>query len=457
MHTNARPELWDLHALSSGELALGNHGLSTLARQFGTPIHILNERKLMNDAAEFRREAENSYPGRVSVFYAMKCNSVPAVVDAVLSAGLSLEVMTPAELTLALRLGCPAGRIIVNGPCKTAEFLADCVSAGVRFVIVDAIAELQMLERISRMRGTVADVLLRINPDFTPHGVSPGSATASRKGCAFGLDLKGGEVSRALGLLNTFGGVNFRGFQLHIGTGIRTANDYSRALRCLESLEHAAREAGQRIEVLDVGGGIAARTTWEMTSLELFVYQVFGHLMHQRHQKRCSPRAAYFSALSRVITGQFGGRPLPELLFEPGRCIASSAQMLLLTIHRIKERPGAGRWLIADGGLSTVTLPTFYEYHEIFLCNDVFRPARSRATIIGPACFAGDVIYRNRRMPEVHPGDVIAVMDSGAYFTALESSFGFPRPPVLAVNGATCKIVRSRETFEEMVGRDVFD
>ena len=154
---------------------------------------------------------------------------------------------------------------------------------------------------------------------------------------------------------------------------------------------------------------------------------------------------------------QFAGSALPELLFEPGRCIASAAQLLLLTVHRVKERPGAGRWLIADGGLSTVTLPTFYEYHEILLCNDVFRPAVSRATIIGPACFAGDVVYRNKRMPEIRPGEVIAVMDSGAYFTALESSFGFQRPPVVAVNGAVCKLVRTRETLEEMSGRDIVD
>ncbi|HXX63075.1 MAG TPA: hypothetical protein VEO56_04680 [Bacteroidota bacterium] len=457
MNTYPRPESWDLHMLSTGELALGNHGLAALARQYGTPIHILNERKLISDASGFCREAMSSYPGVVSVFYAMKCNSVPAVVDAILSAGLSLEVMTPAELALALRLGCPPERIIVNGPCKTAEFLAECVASGVRFVIVDAIAELQMLDRISRMRGKATDILLRVNPDFTPHGVSPGSATASRKGCAFGLDLKGGEVARALALLKILSGVNFRGFHLHISTGIRHADDYSHALRCLISLKQVAKDAGKRIEVLDVGGGIAAQTTWEMTPVELLLYQAFGYLMYQRHQKRCSPRSAYFASVSHALTSHFAGYPLPELLFEPGRCIASSAQLLLLTIHRVKERPGAGRWLIADGGLSTVTLPTFYEYHEVFLCNDVFRPRRSRATIIGPACFAGDVIYRNRRMPEVYPGDVIAVMDSGAYFTALESSFGFPRPPVLAVNGATCRIVRTRETFEEMVGRDVFD
>jgi len=104
-----------------------------------------------------------------------------------------------------------------------------------------------------------------------------------------------------------------------------------------------------------------------------------------------------------------------------------------------------------------VTLPTFYEYHEVFLCNDVNRPRTLRSTITGPACFAGDVIYRNKLMPDVRPGEVLALMDSGAYFTAMESSFGFPRPAIVAVDGASCRLVRARETFDDMVSRDVMD
>jgi diaminopimelate decarboxylase len=91
------------------------------------------------------------------------------------------------------------------------------------------------------------------------------------------------------------------------------------------------------------------------------------------------------------------------------------------------------------------------------LCNDIRRQIDGRATIVGPACFAGDVVYRNKPMPPVLPGEVLAVMDSGAYFTALESSFGFPRPAILAVHGPICRLVRSRELLEEMASRDIID
>jgi len=146
---------------------------------------------------------------------------------------------------------------------------------------------------------------------------------------------------------------------------------------------------------------------------------------------------------------------LPELVYEPGRCIASQNQFLLLTVHRVKERPGVGKWLITDGGLGTSTLPTYYEHHEVLLCNDVTRPTTEKVTLIGPACFAGDIVYRNKWMPSVRPGEIVAIMDTGAYFTALESSFGFALPAIVAVEGGAFRLVRKRESSHDMASRDL--
>ncbi len=457
MNAPLSPESWGLHAGPGGELSLGNHSLSGLARKFGTPLHVINEARLMNGARAFREAAEASYPGHLAVHYALKCNSVPAVVGAVLQAGLGLEVMTPFELHLATNIGCPAVDIVVNGPCKTAQFLDACIDARVRAIVVDSLDELRHLAARSAALGLGTDVLLRVNPDFTPHGVNSGTATGSRRGCAFGLDLKGGEVGSALSVCARSDGIRFMGFHMHIGTGIRVPGEYARALSCLGALKAAAKEYGLRIRLLDAGGGFGSPTTRELGTREFLLYQALGSFPRARAHSPCGSPAAFARAIGRAVGEVFGRDELPGLLLEPGRCIASGAQVLLLTVHYVKERKGAGRWLIADGGLSTVTLPTFYEYHEVFVCSDPFRPRRSRATIVGPACFAGDVIYRNKPMPQVVPGEVIAIMDSGAYFTAMESSFGFPRPAIAAVNGASCRLVRTRETYEEMIGRDVLN
>jgi diaminopimelate decarboxylase len=451
------PECWGLHTARGGELMVGNHGAVGIARKFGTPLHVIHEERLLRSAHEFLRAASGSYRGTVSVHYAMKCNAVPAVVDAVLAAGLRLEVMTESELLLAQRCGCPGAHIIVNGPCKTARFLRACIAADVRLIIVDSLEELRDVDALAAAAGTKADVLLRVNPDFVPRGIRGGSATGSRRGCAFGLDLRGGEVAAALRLLCELHHTRFRGLHMHVGTGIRRPDEYARAVVRLRPAFRLCREMQQPIGIVDVGGGFAAATAREMRSVESLFYQVFGRLPAGGMMPGECPVSSFTRTAARAIEEEFGPGETPELIFEPGRSIASGNQFLLLTVHRVKNRAGAGRWLIADGGLSTVTLPTYYECHEVFLCNDVRRPVAGCATIVGPACFAGDVVYRNKPMPPVEPGDVLAVMDSGAYFTALESSFGFPRPAIVAVRGAQCRLVRSREQLEEMNGRDLFD
>jgi diaminopimelate decarboxylase len=386
----------------------------------------------------------------------MKCNSVAAVVSAVRTAGLRAEVATPYELDLARRIGFSADEIIVNGPCKSNEFLETLLAQSVRLVVVDSLDELDALASQADSQATAAPILLRVNPDFVPRGMNRGTATASRRECAFGLDLVGGEVHEALRRLRRMPNVQFKGLHAHFGTGISEPKDYTRAVRSLRPAMRAVWDVGLSIDVLDVGGGFASPSTRELTTRELLLYQSFGRLPRHEGFRRATI-CNFANHIAGAVMDCFGQRPLPELLFEPGRCIASSSQFLLLSVQRIKERPGMGKWLIADGGLSTVTMPTYYEYHEVLLANDVRRPQTEKVSIIGPACFAGDVVYRNKLMPQVRPSEVLAIMDSGAYFSSLESSFGFPRPAIVAVNASGARIVRSRESFAQMRARDMLD
>jgi diaminopimelate decarboxylase len=361
--------------------------------------------------------------------------------------------MSEFELELAIRRGFPAVNIVVNGPSKSAAFLAACLEAGVRFIAVDSLEELALLGRIASERRTTAPVLLRINPDYVPRGMNQGTATGSRRGCAFGLDLKGGEPREAFARLRESKSLRFRGFHMHIGTGIRDPREYGHALDRLAPLVRASRAAGFPVEVMDVGGGYASRTTRELTTREFLVYQGLGILPSFTPED--GPAFSDFGREIAAAVGRvFAGGPPPEILFEPGRAIASPNQVLLLGVQHVKTRPGVRTWIVTDGGLGTVSLPTFYEYHEIFLADDVRRPRTGRATIIGPVCFASDIVYRNKPMPAVRSGETLAICDSGAYFTAQESSFGFPRPAVVCVTGSSARIVRRRETYADMTGRD---
>ncbi len=456
MTRELKPQDWGLRTAGGGELAVGDFRAVDLAREFGTPLHVLNEKRLEATALEFKDSMEKSYSGLSSVHFAVKCNSLPTVIETVRRAGLKTEVMSEFELDLALRLGYPGKDIVVNGPGKPASFLKKGLENDVRLINVDSLGELALLQKIAIAERKQANILLRINPDFVPRRMNAGTATGSRKRCAFGLDLKGGEVPTALASLKEMNHIRFRGYHFHIGTGIRDPKEYSRVLERLSSLVRETRAAGFRVEIMDVGGGFASMTTRELTTREFLIYQGLERLPSGICDKKSATFTDFAREISKELAKIFARRELPELILEPGRCIASPNQFLLLTVHQVKVRPKVRKWLITDGGLGTVTLPTYYEYHEVLLADDVARPRTERVTIVGPVCFASDIVYRNKWMPTVRPGEVLAIMDSGAYFTAQESSFGFPRPAVVAVNGATCRLARRRESFEDMFGRDYF-
>jgi len=450
------PQAWGLEVDAYGKLVAGGCSSIQLAEAYGTPLHVVNEQRLAATAADFLSAFTKTYPGKVSVHYAFKCNPVPGVIEVVKNAGLKAEIMTEFELFLALRLGFTGREIVVNGPFKPESFLAACIENEVRFVIADSFQELKTLNQLAESFGKKMDVLLRINPNFTPKGMNSGTATGSRRGCAFGLDMEGGEAAEVLSFLPKLKNLRFQGFHFHIGTGIRHPDDYRLALSRLKGLVGHARKLGLELRVMDVGGGFAAPLTREMTTWEMLAYQAFDRLPAMKRWGADSQFAGFAVAVTEGLRELFNGENWPELIVEPGRSITSANQLLLLRAHQVKDRPGAKNWVTTDGGIGTVTMPTFYEFHEIFLCNDVYRTQQKHLTINGPGCFAGDVVYRNLLMPDVNPGEVLAVMDSGAYFTSWESSFGHPRPAVVSVAKGISRLLRHRETFEEMLSRDEF-
>lgn len=447
-------ENWGLEKGAGGELMTGGCSTLDLCRLYGTPLHVVDERRLQDTARSFIETLAAVYPSGSSVHFAFKCNPVPGIIRIIRSAGMSAEVMSLPELQLALRLGYKGSDIIVNGPFKDEDLLFSCIENGVRFINIDSLHELGQLNKLANEAGKKVDILLRINPDFKPSGMNRGSGAADRRGSPFGLDLKGGEAEKALTLLKSMTGLKFHGFHLHIGSGIRKPADFRKAILKLAEIVRIAGKAGFDIDTIDIGGGLGVPCSREMTTKEMLLYQAFDHLPNKTIYNGNVTFERFANEVRAGMTKLFGKQRLPHLVTEPGRCITGPNQILLLTVHQVKERRGIKKWIITDAGIGTLTLPTFYEHHQIVLCNDVNRKSLEKVTITGPGCFTGDIIYRNRVMPELHPGEIIAVMDSGAYFTSWESTFGYPRPPIVSVMNSRHMILRTRETFEEMFSRD---
>lgn len=451
-HDIPDPRDWGLSIDPADELELSGIRLGELAHEYGTPLHVVDGSGLDRRVRSLGSAAEASYPGHVDIHYAMKCNGVPGIVARIRAAGAKVEVMSHLELETAIRVGYLGSEIVANGPCKPDRFLRQCLAHRVAMIVVDSFSELDRLSALARTEGRVVDILLRVNPDIIPTGMNAGSATASRTGSAFGLDLKGGEVDAALDRLRTIDSVRLRGFHLHIGTGIRVPADYRLAVGVLADLMRHAHRMGFEPDIVDIGGGFATPRSRAFTSREMLTYAAFGWLPRLG---RPSPEpTAFVESIASAVRAAFAGDRLPRLLFEPGRSIAGPSQFMLLTVLGVKHRPGIGRWIVTDGGLGTVTMPTYYEVHEIFPCHAPKRRRTTDFTILGPGCFSGDIVYRHKRLPSIGTGDVLALMDTGAYFTALESNFGHPRPAVVCIERGGVSLLRRRETADEFFARD---
>jgi len=443
-----------LSANNLGELIIGGCNTIDLAGIYETPLHVVDETRLRTTAYSFLETIKLRYPGKISVHYAFKCNPVPGIIKIIKDAGIKAEVMSEFELMLALKLGYNGKDIIVNGPYKTDRLIAACLENNIRFINVDSLFELEKIDRICIDLNRSAEVLFRINPDFVPSGMNNGSAAGSRTGSPFGMDLKGGEVMHALEKIKKMKQIRFRGYHFHIGSGIQDTDDYRKALTGLKKILKDTEKAGFNVDVLDIGGGLGVPNSREMTTLELLMYQAFDLLYSGRKSNSKISFAHFADSVTKGILSLYGNKKVPELILEPGRCITGPNQALLLKIHQVKDRKGLKKWLVADAGIGTLTMPTYYEHHEVVLCNNIRREASEKVTITGPGCFSADVVYRNKKMPKVAAGEILAILDSGAYFTSWESSFGFPRPAIVSAINGRHSLLRERESFIHMISLD---
>jgi diaminopimelate decarboxylase len=448
------PAMWGLSENERGELFIGNCSTLDLARRYGTPLHVVNSRRLLETASAFKATVNSYYPYQADVHYAFKCNPVPGVLSIIKNAGLKAEVMSDFELYMAVETGFSGNEIVVNGPFKTSAFLHNCLLQKVKLIVVDSLQELELLQKISKEMGVCTDILLRINPDYIPKGMNQGSSTGSRSGSPLGLDLVGGEADAALLKLAAFSNLHFKGLHFHIGSGIHEPDDYRKALLRLKPFIWNIKKANLKVSIMDTGGGFGTPHSREMTSFEMLKYQATGNLPRWNQQVNIPSPMDFIQAITMGLESLFPPHDMPYLILEPGRAITSSNQILLLTVHQVKQRSNGKKWLITDGGIGTVAMPVFYEFHELLLCNDVHREKTEKVTVSGPGCFAADIVYRNIHMPEVEAGEVISVMDSGAYFTSWESSFGYPLPAVAEAADGCHRIMRRRESYAEKLMRD---
>ena len=435
------PEAWDMTSKPGGHLSIQGSDSVSLARQYGTPLYVVNKRKLEKDYLNFYSSFHSLYP-HIEISYSYKTNPLPGVIKILHQLGAGAEVISHFELWLALKLGVSPEKIIYNGPCKTEESLNIAVSHKIKLINIDGMAEIETIDRLARQHG---------------HRQQVGGRVVTSVGWAsqFGFSIKNGDALDAFQRLIKLDNVIPCGLHVHLGTGIKNVGTYLRAIReVLDLSQFLRRELGITIRYFDFGGGFGVPTVKHYSGLDnrLFAKNLPAIPPDVKAAESISD---YASSIIELFREYYPAEldEHPTIIFEPGRAITSSAQSLLLKVVAIKPGVNGMTNVIVDGG-KNIAIPTSWEYHEVFAVSKIKISPTNYYKIFGPLCHPNDVLFPVKKLPELEPGDILAIMDAGAYFVPNQRNFSFPRPSVVMVENGSHKIIRERESFEHIIALD---
>ena len=405
----------------NGVLHAEDVSIPSIADKVGTPFYCYSTATLTRHYLVFREALQGM---DASICFAMKANSNLAVVHTLADLGAGADVVSGGELELALKAGVPASKIVFSGVGKTEDEMKLALTRGVAQLNVESEEELLTLSRVAKQMGQTARVALRVNPDVdakTHDKISTG-----RKGDKFGIDWE--LVPRLYQKAAGLPGIEPTAVAVHIGSQITTLAPFEAAFKRVRELVLKLRSNGFLIKHLDLGGGLGVP---------------YDHTSNVH-----PPSPAEYGAMVKRVLGDLGCK----MIFEPGRLIVGNAGILVTRVISTKQTT-TRRFVIVDAGMNDLVRPAMYgAYHEILSVMEAPpSPGASPADVVGPVCETTDRFAHDYRLPELAPGDLLAILTTGAYGAVMASTYNArPLVPEVLVNGGQCAVVRRRPTIEEM-------
>ena len=401
-----------------GELFCEEVGIGGIAAAAGTPFYLYSYKTLIDHYRKLRDAFAELNP---LICFSMKANSNLAVVTALVKAGAGLDVVSGGELYKALKVGCDSKKIVYASVGKTEREIENAIRVGILFFNVESLPELALINKIAKRLDRVADCTLRANPDIDPH--THKFITTGKAENKFGLDFR--TVEETFLKASKYPNVRLRGIHIHIGSQITESEPFRKAINKTGTLIGDIRRKGGRVDWLNIGGGLG------------IIYK-----------KEKPQTAARFAKAVIPLVRKINVR----LILEPGRFIAGNSGILVAKVIYVKKTRSKN-FIISDAAMNDLIRPSLYDaYHEIFPV--IRRPARKKilADVVGPICESGDILARDRRLPEFQPGELIAVMGAGAYGFTMSSNYNSrPRAAEVMVIRGRFYVVREREKYEDLV------
>ncbi len=402
-----------------GHLEISGCDAVSLAREYGTPTYVVAEEDLRARARSYVEELQARHAD-FDVLFASKAFPCTAVYRVLAQEGLSCDVASGGELALALAGGFDPARIYLHGNAKSARELREAVQAGVGHIVVDSLDEIGRLERIAAELECEQEVLVRVTPGVA--GATHSAISTGQADSKFGFSLEAArEAIRRLGRSRR---LHLVGLHFHIGSQLLELEPFRDAVRAIATLGD--------FPVYNLGGGLGAAYT--------------------RGQQAPSI-SEYVEAIVSTAHAELGQDK--RLLLEPGRALVANTTVTLYTIETIKRN--VSTWVAVDGGMSDNLRPMMYgAVYEALIADRALAEPNTRCHVAGKHCESGDVIVRDVELADPAPGDVLVTPVTGAYGYSMANNYnGVPRPPVLFCRDGSARVVVRRETYADLMSRDV--
>jgi diaminopimelate decarboxylase len=392
--------------------------LEQIAREHGTPLYVYSAESIRKSYRDLD-EAFASHLHRIH--YALKANSSLAIVRLLREAGSAVDANSIGEVELAMRVGFAPADIVFSGVGKTPDEIDKAVQLGLKAINAESAGELERIDRAARTKGVRANVAVRVNPDIDA-GTHPHISTGLH------INKFGVPLEQARGLYQKMAaqpGLRPVGIHVHLGSQIISTEPLQRGAAAVVRLARELRDSGVQLEHIDVGGGLGIS-----------------------YDGSKAPTAAQYAAAIVPIVEPSG----LSIVLEPGRYIVGAAAAVVARVVDLKDSPGGHHFAVLDAGMTELIRPMLYgAFHRIVAVTP--RAARDLCyDIVGPVCESTDTFASERRLNQLEVGDLLAILDAGAYGSAMSSNYNRrPLPAEVLVDGGRATLIRRRQTIEDQL------
>ena len=407
-----------------------------MAKQYGTPLLVLDEAEIRNNIRQYVDTFAENYPS-YNVLYAGKAFMNRTLCRILEDEGAGVDVVSGGEMYTALQAGFPPENIYFHGNNKQPQEINLGLDHDIGRFMVDNFQEVELLNKLAGEKSKKAKVIVRITPGIEAHTheyIQTGQIDSK-----FGVGLAEDQALNLIKAIIESENLELKGIHAHIGSQIFALESYQKLIEALFNfLIEIKAETGKVLSEVDLGGGLGISHVKEEDPPEIsnFIKSITEKVEEEAKKN---------------------DYPLPQLIVEPGRSIIGTAGITLYRVGSIKQVPGMTKYVAVDGGMTDNIRPALYDAdYEAFLANRCHDEPEEEVTIAGKCCESGDILIEDVKIPKAEPGDILAIPSTGAYTYAMASNYnGIPKLAVVLVNNGESNIIIERQSYDDMIKNDV--